>query len=146
MDKKTILIVDDDQGFIEPLGDALEYENHKVLKASTVEEALRTLEKYHVDLVTVDIMMHAGPSLDQNVDSHYAGVFLCEELTRRYRDIDIFCISVVTDPVIISKIKKMGVRFFPKGETSLRTILDVINSKLKGFAYTTASIRDQNES
>lgn len=146
MNKKTILIVDDDQGFTEPLADALEYEKRKVLTAPTVEDALKIIEKHHIDLVTVDIMMHAGPSLDQNIDSHYAGVFLCEELTRRYHDVPVFCISVITDPALINKIKRMGVRFFPKGETPLRTILDAISSKLKGFNYSTASFRDKNES
>lgn len=137
MKKKTILIVDDEQGLIEPLADALEFEHYRVLKASTVDEALRTIENYHIDLVTVDIMMPAGPSLEQKVNSHYAGVFLCEELRRRYHDIDIFCISVVTDPVIIDKIKRMNIRFFLKGETPLRTILDIIRSRLAGIAYTT---------
>jgi len=109
----------------------LEYEKHRVLTASTVEEALKSIEKYHIDLVTVDIMMHAGYSLDQNIDSHYAGLFLCEELTKKYPDLAVFCISVINDAEIIKKIKHMGVRFFSKGETSIRTILDAIGSKLK---------------
>ena len=64
MNQKTVLIIDDEKGFIEALEDALVYDGFRVLSAITAEEALRTLKKEHVDLVTVDIMMPPGRSLE----------------------------------------------------------------------------------
>ena len=43
MHNKTILLIDDEQTFLEPLADALESEGHRVLKARTGHEALEIL-------------------------------------------------------------------------------------------------------
>ena len=137
MNKKTVLIVDDEKGFIEALEDALVYEGSIVLKAVTAEEALRILKKEHVDLVTVDIMMPPGRSLESQADSHRTGIVLCRTIKKLYPRIDIFCISVVSDIDTIREVQGIGVRFFRKGETPLRTILNMIRSKLTGIAYST---------
>lgn len=135
MKQSTILLIDDEQGFIEPLKDALEFEGHKVLTASTGEEALATLESNKVDFVTVDIMMPPGESLETEVHSHDTGILLCEEIRDRFPSLDVFCISVVTDKDTIRYIQNLGVRFLRKGETPLRKILDMIASRLTGIAY-----------
>ena len=67
---KTALLIDDEQGFLEPLADALESEGVQVLKARTAEQALQLLTQEHVDLVTIDIMLDPGQSLEDLVDSH----------------------------------------------------------------------------
>jgi len=135
--KKTVLIVDDERGFIEALKDALVHEGVRVLTATTAEEALKILKKEHVDLATVDIMMPPGPSLESQADSHRTGIILCRTIKRAYPEIDIFCISVVSDRDTIREVKRIGVRFLPKGEVPLRAILDMIRSRLTGIAYTT---------
>lgn len=137
MQQKTILIIDDEIGFIEALEDALVFEGHNVLKAATAEEALRILKKEHVDLATVDIMMPPGPSLESQVASHRTGVALCLTIRKLYPNIAVFCISVVSDRDTIREVEKMGVRFLRKGETPLRTVLAMIRSKLTGLAYST---------
>ena len=63
MNRKTVLIVDDERGYAEGLQDALDYEGFRVLTATTAEEALRILKNERVDLATVDIMMPPGRSL-----------------------------------------------------------------------------------
>ena len=137
MSRKTILIIDDEQGFIEPLKDALEHQGHKVLTASTGEEALDLLDLYNIDFVTVDIMMPPGDSLEGKTTSHETGILLCEEIREQFPKCDVFCISVVTNPEVIKYIQSLGVRFFRKGETPLRKILDMISSRLTGIAYST---------
>ena len=74
---KTVLLVDDEQAFLEPLADALEFEGYRVLKARTVEEAVNLLESERIDVVTIDIMLDPGEGLGQKVDSHSAGLLLC---------------------------------------------------------------------
>ena len=137
MKQSTILVIDDEQGFIEPLKDALEFEGHKVLTASTGEEALDALNSNKIDFVTVDIMMPPGDSLETEIHSHETGILLCEEIRDNYPKLDVFCISVVTDKETIQYIQSLGIRFLRKGETSLRTILDMIASSLTGIAYST---------
>ncbi len=137
MQQKTVLIIDDEKGYIEALEDALVFEGYNILKATTAEEALRILKKERVDLATVDIMMPPGHSLESNVDSHRTGVILCRTIKKYYPKIDIFCISVVSDNKTILEVQRIGVRFLKKGETPLRTVLNMIRSKLTGIAYST---------
>jgi len=135
--QKVVLIIDDEKGFIEALGDALVFEGYNVLKAETAEEALRILKKEHVDVATVDIMMPPGSSLESQAASHRTGVILCRTIRGLYPKIDVFCISVVTDNNTIREIQNMGVQFLRKGETPLRTVLGMIRSRLTGIAYST---------
>jgi DNA-binding NarL/FixJ family response regulator len=135
--KKTALLIDDEQGFLEPLADALEFEGVRVLKARSAEEGLRLLDQEHVDLVTIDIMLDPGPALGGRVDSHSAGLFLCREIRKKYPHLDAFCISVVSDASVIREIESLGIRFLRKGETPLRTVLNMLRSRLTGTAYST---------
>ena len=141
MTNKTVLLIDDEQSFLEPLADALEYKNFRVLKARTGEEALQILDSEQVDLVTIDIMLDPGKALQNHVDSHKTGLFLCEEIKRKYPHIEAFCISVVSEMKTIRKIESLGIRFLRKGETPLRTVLNMLCSRLTGIAY--SSKRDQ---
>jgi len=137
VNKKTVLLIDDEQGFLEALSDALEFEGHTVLKASTAEEGLRILKQQNINLVTIDIMIPPGPSLENQTNSQSAGILICEEVSKNYPEIDAFCISVVNDWTVIKKIESMGVKFLRKGETPLRTVLNMIRSRLTELAYST---------
>jgi CheY-like chemotaxis protein len=117
--------------------DALESEGVRVLKARTAEEAIKTLGQEHIDLVTIDIMLDPGKELGAIVESHSAGLFLCQEIRRKYPGLDAFCISVVSEISIIRKIESLKIRFLRKGETPLRTVLNMIRSRLTGVAYST---------
>lgn len=134
---KTVLLIDDEQAFLEPLADALEYEGYRVLKARTADEALNLLAKEPVSLVTVDIMLDPGDRLGEEVDSHGTGLFLCRYIREKYPEMDAFCISVVSDIGTIMKVESLGIRFLRKGETPLRTVLNMLRSRLTGIAYST---------
>lgn len=62
--KDSILVVDDSEDTLEVLERNLISEGYKVFTASGVEEALRTLEKTHVDLVITDLKMPKVSGLD----------------------------------------------------------------------------------
>jgi CheY-like chemotaxis protein len=115
----------------------LEFEGHRVLKASSAEEALSILGSEKVDLATVDVMMPPGPTLEGDTTSNQAGVWLCEKITTEYPKVDLFCLSVINDTKVIRKIEKLGVKFLRKGETPLRTVLNMMRSRLTGIAYST---------
>lgn len=137
MRQRTVLIIDDEQGLLEALGDALTYEGYRVLKASTGEQALAVLSREHVDLATIDVMMPPGSSLEAATTSQRTGLYLCREIVRLYPRLDLFCLSVVNEPSLIKEIQKLGVRFLRKGETPLRTVLNMIRSRLTGIAFST---------
>jgi DNA-binding NarL/FixJ family response regulator len=122
---------------MEPQVDALSYEGFRVLTARTAEEGLACLARAPVDLVTVDIMLDPGESLRSTVKSQTTGVYLCRQIKVLYPRLDIFCISVVSDPETIAPIRQLGIRIITKGETSLRTVLNLLRSRLTGIAYTT---------
>lgn len=143
MNPKTVLLIDDEQGLLEALEDALTHEGYRVLKAFTGEEALAILAQEHVDLATVDVMLPPGPSLEAETSSHRTGLYLCQQIVRRYPKLDLFCLSVVSDPDLIREIQSLGVRFLRKGETPLRTVLNMMRSRLTGIAYSTE--RDGDE-
>lgn len=135
MNRKTILIIDDEKGYAEGLQDALDYVGFRVLTATTAEEALRVLKNERVDLATVDIMMPPGHSLESQAMSHRTGVVLCRTIRKLYPHTDIICISVVTDRDTIKEIESQNIRFFRKGEVPLRTILDIITTRLLGRSF-----------
>jgi DNA-binding response OmpR family regulator len=134
---KTVLLIDDEQSFLEPLADALVFEGYRVLKARTVEEAVNLLKSEHIDLVTIDIMLDPGEGLSHKVNSHSSGLLLCRYVREKYPEIDAFSISVVSDSSTIKSIESLGIRFLRKGETPLRTVLNLLRSKLTGIAYST---------
>ena len=134
---KTVLLIDDEQTFLEPRADALEFEGFRVLKARTAEEALQLLKQERVDLVTIDIMLDPGKQLGERVDSHSTGLFLCHQIRETYPRLDAVCISVISDIKTIREIESLGIRFLRKGETSLRTVLNMLRSRLTGTWYST---------
>jgi CheY-like chemotaxis protein len=135
LQNKTALLIDDEQAFLEPLADALEFEGVRVLKARSAEEALQVLQQQHIDLVTIDIMLDPGQELGAHVESHSTGLFLCREIRKKYPQLDAFCISVISDISTIREIESLGIRFLRKGETPLRTVLNMLRSRLTGIAY-----------
>jgi CheY-like chemotaxis protein len=132
---KTVLLIDDEQTFLEPLADGLESYGHKVLKARDARTGLDLLAQNRIDLVTIDIMLDPGDLEKQGVKSTETGLYLCKEIRRRYPLLDAFCISVYSDTNIIKQVQPLRIRFISKGETPLRTVLNMINSRLTGVAY-----------
>jgi len=139
---KTILLIDDEQSYLEALADALDYDGYRVLKARTAEEALKILSRERIDLVTIDIMLDPGDDLSREVESRETGLFLCREIRKKYPEIDAFCISVLRDTDKIREIESLGIRFLKKGTTPLRTVLNALRSRLTGIAY--SSERDRH--
>ena len=140
MVQKTILLVDDEQAFLEGLADALELEGYRILKARTGTKANEILARERVDLVTVDVMMPYDEAPSE-VPSQTAGLQIISDIKHQHPQLDVFCISVVTDPATIIEIKKMGATFLKKGEVPLKTVLARIQSRLTGIAYRDPSDR-----
>ena len=57
MNRETVLVVDDNKEIVYSIGKLLKYEGYEVIEAYDGMEALEALEKHHVDLILLDVMM-----------------------------------------------------------------------------------------
>lgn len=134
---KVVLLVDDEQFLLEALEVALVSEGCRVLKATDVSTAIDVLKREPVDLISIDVMLSPGSRLEGTVSPQVAGIYLCEYVAKNYPNVHAFCLSVVSDVETIRTIEKHGVKFLRKGETPLRTVLNMMRSRLTGIAYST---------
>lgn len=82
MQKKTILIVDDERRIVEELRDIFSREGYSVASAVDGERALEQFDKNEIDLVLLDIKM---PKID--------GVVVCHEMRKIRPDMPIIVIT-----------------------------------------------------
>jgi two-component system, cell cycle response regulator len=69
----SILIVDDDEIIKRPVIEYLNHQNYDVKNVSNAKEALKTLEKFHIDVVITDILMQGmdGLELTKKIKTKY---------------------------------------------------------------------------
>jgi hypothetical protein len=56
---------------------------------------------------------------------------------KNFPALHVFSLSVLNDRNTLDEIQKLGVRCLRKGETPLKTVIDMIRSRLTGVAYST---------
>ncbi len=86
IEKKKILLVDDDQDYLFQLNIALQDMGFEVATASTQKEAEDIIERVKPDLAILDLMM-------ENQDT---GFILCHIIKNKYPDVPIIIASAVT--------------------------------------------------
>jgi len=86
LDKKKILLVDDDPDYLFQLSIAIQDMGFEVITASTQKEAEDIIGKLKPDLAILDLMM-------ENQDT---GFTLCHIIKNRYNDVPIIIASAVT--------------------------------------------------
>ncbi len=86
IEKKKILLVDDDPDYLFQLSIALEDMGFEVITADTQKEAENIIEKLKPDLAILDLMM-------ENQDT---GFILCHIMKNKYPDVPIIIASAVT--------------------------------------------------
>lgn len=87
MDKKVILIIDDDPDFLYSLRMILESKDYLVEEAPSAEDGVKQFKAVNPDLVIVDLMM-------EEIDS---GTNFVKELKALGTDVPIFMLSSVGD-------------------------------------------------
>jgi len=123
MEKKTILLVDDDKDLCELYKTTLTAEGFKVKIAQNGEEALSEIMKERPDLIILDIMMpkiHGIDTLD------------ILKATPETKDIKILVLSALSDQKMIEKAKDFGaVDYIVKSEVDMGTVVDRIKEIIK---------------
>jgi len=139
-DTKTVLFADDEQHYLEPLKIKMYTLGRRVLEATNIAEAVGLLKSTVVDVIVLDIMMDPGEGLRNKFDASLAGFQALDLVREASPKTKIVCLSVVEDPAILREVKKRGIVFLGKGETSLRRTVSVIESKITGI-ITDADLR-----
>jgi two-component system KDP operon response regulator KdpE len=85
MDKKRILVVDDDPAILRLLSNNLKARGYEVITATNGEESLEAVQREFIDLIILDIMM---PKVD--------GVEVCRRI-REWSDVPIIILSARGD-------------------------------------------------
>ena len=129
---KTVLFADDEQNYLEPLKIKVETFGYRVLAATNVVEAVSILENNVVDVIVLDIMMDPGSGLRGEIDASLAGFLSLDLIKEVSPKTQVVCLSVVEDAQVLREIRKRGIVFIPKGETSLRKTASIIRSKVTG--------------
>lgn len=126
-DKKTILIVEDEELMIVPLTDKLVNQGFKVINASDGEEGVKKALEQHPDLIVMDIIM---PKMD--------GMTAMKKIREDKswgKDVPIIMLSNLSDPDKISEAANYNVfDFLVKTDWRLDDAVNFIKQKLEmGF-------------
>ena len=122
MDKKRILIVDDEKDFIDPLSERLEAKGFDIIKAYTGKEGLEKAYVEKPDLIILDIMM---PEMD--------GYDVCRKLKidENYKKIPIIMLTAKFQPNDVEFAKEMGANAYLTKPLEMDVLLNMVNGFLK---------------
>ena len=98
MIKNLIVIVDDDDGIRELVGDLLEFENFKVIKCANTDDGYKKILKYKPDLIFLDVKM---PQI--------GGIELCRILRQEQTTKNIPIIMLTVESTEHDKVTGLGV-------------------------------------
>jgi DNA-binding NarL/FixJ family response regulator len=132
MAKQTLLFVDDEPWFTQPLRMTLEERGFHCVVRTDASGAWQYICGNDISALITDIMMPPGDEFKE-INSSDAGFFLIERVRKKFPRMSIICLSVVGDQVKIQELKHMGVQFLRKGETPLNTALRLVESKATGL-------------
>lgn len=122
LNKKWILIVEDEQPFQEIYRDILESEGYQVAIADDGDAALQWLEQNTPDLVLLDIILPKQSGFD--ILRHIRAVVAT-------KDTPVLVYSVINDQEHIDKALNLGANDFAiKGQTPAYEVLEKVNALL----------------
>lgn len=125
MDRRIhVLLVDDEQDFLEPVAFWLNSKGYRVTTAANGQEALDQIAQQPPDIVFLDIHM---PILD--------GMQTLERIRRTHKDLPVIIVTAVyQDQENFATANKLGISgFFPK-QSSLSDLTRIIEISLKAHA------------
>lgn len=119
MEKKKILVVDDERDFVDMVKLRLESENFEVIVAYDGEEALDKVEKDHPDAVLLDIMM---PNLD--------GLAVLKRIRKKDKNLPVYMLTAFSNEERFKVADKFNASGFIVKTGDLKKEIDNINIAL----------------
>jgi len=120
MNRQNVLILDDEIGFREEIGDFLTNEGYRVLSAGLPSEALHILESNRVDIGVFDIRL---PEMD--------GISLLYKVKKKYPYLEIIIMTGYGDMSTVIKAMRSGASDFLNKPFKLKEIKETLNRVTK---------------
>ena len=127
----TILLVDDEPGFITALVCSLEARGFHCITATNMTDGIKALQRNEVSALVTDIMMPPGEAF-KKVDANEVGFHFIEYVQDHWSRLPIVCLSVIADHAKIRLLTRRGVRYLRKGETPLSTAVEIVTAVAEG--------------
>jgi DNA-binding NtrC family response regulator len=115
MNSHNVLIVDDEQGFREEIGEFLKDQGYNVLTAGLPSEAIKIIDNNDVDIAVFDIRM---PEMD--------GLSLLQQIKQEYREIEIIMMTGFGDMDSVIEAMRFGAVDFLNKPFELFQIKDTL--------------------
>ena len=123
MDKKKVLIADDEQDIVETIKFNLELENIECIEAYDGEEALLKAKKEHPDLIILDIMM-------PKINGYKVSRLL--KFDESYKHIPIIMLTARTQETDINLGEETGADEYVTKPFNMDKLISVVKSYLGG--------------
>ncbi len=125
MNKKNILLVDDHEVVRIGLKSLLEHNDQfdVVAEAGTAKEAVEMVEKFHPDVVLMDIRL-PGPS----------GVDACEEITERWPDVKVVILTSYAEDELLFSAIRAGASGYVLKQIGAEGLIEAIEAACRGEA------------
>ena len=120
MEKKAILVVDDELEFLKMIRMRLEANGFEVVTAISGDEALDKVEKYKIDAVLLDILM---PGMD--------GIEVLRRMRKNHKDLPIFIITAFSSEERFAMANKYNASGFIVKTSDLKKEIEHITSVLR---------------
>ena len=131
---QNILILDDEIGFREEIGDFLINEGYRVLSAGLPSEALQKLESNRVDIGVFDIRL---PEMD--------GISLLREVKKKYPYLEIIIMTGFGDMSTVIRAMRSGASDFLSKPFKLKEIKETLD-RVSKYQYVRSQFRLNEES
>ena len=114
MDKKTILIVEDDRPLMQAMYEKLSRENYNLLKSFDGDDGLETALVKHPDLILLDIIM---PKM--------SGLTMLKKLREDTwgREVPVIILTNLAEDIVSEELKKNIVGYFIKSDWKIEDIV-----------------------
>ena len=132
MSRGKILFADDELHYIEALLEIANAEGYEVVTCRQAADAVALVQAGDIACVVLDIMMDPGNGL-AGTPPHEAGLTAVDRILQIKNHPPIICLSVISDQTIINGLKRHGVLYLRKAETSVTKAWDLIESKITGI-------------
>lgn len=113
---KTVLIIDDEDWFLEPILERMDSEGITYDYCGTGYEGLSKISSEDYKVVVLDMKVSLGKEL-KDVIAHEpaAGIYVVEEIKKKKSELPVICYTVLSDEEVVSKIKELGGKHLAKG-------------------------------
>ena len=112
---KQILIIDDEDWYMEPILDRLDFLEISYEYVETIAEGLEMLEANTYKLIIMDMKLPFGKDFGVAAENYIApGLFLLDEVRKRNKDIPVISYTALKDPNINAKLKNNNAYHIPK--------------------------------